>query len=317
MTLVETVSDSEIGQVTRCQMAHFFGYGMSITPKVASSYLQVGLVFHEMMAAYYQNLKDGENWDDACDAGYLAGTMALMENRYFAEYVETATRMFEEYVQKSDGLEWEVVAVEEAIEYLLDDEVALIGVVDLVVRIKRASKEILKKYPDIVGKLAIVDHKSCYNFWTKKERMMHVQLPKYIFAANRTKQFGDELIEYGIIHMVRTRSDAKQLFERDVIKPSLQRQVNIVNDHIKAAKRLIIPLRKLPLPLWEMNAVRTTNKDICKNCDFINLCDRKLEGVSTYEIIAEIRTYFKKRDLKYREERKMRALKRELEENGS
>lgn len=312
----ETVSPSEVEQAGRCETAHFFGNGLEISPLWASPPLQTGNALHELLAAYYEARQKRLDYDTAFDKAMEAGGLALSQNKYFAEHMLTAKQTFERYVEsgEADYLEWEIVAVEYYLEYEISDGIAINGAIDLVVRILRASKEMLNEHPDIVGKLAIVDHKSCYNFWTAKEVMMHVQIPKYIFAVNQSKEFGGEKIEYGIINMIRTRSDAKQVVSRKIVKPTLKRQTNVINEHLKVSQK-IIARRHMSMDRWASVAEKVLAKDICGKCDFAGPCNLLLEGASETTFKMEITQQFRPKDTRYREERKQKALakQRELE----
>lgn len=301
----ESVSSSEVDTFSRCQTAHRFGYGHLFSPLRLSDPLQIGLCFHEGAAAFYNSLNSyraGELQDveDCRWAAHIAMERSLADSRYFEENVEIARSCFDKYLDNIDTLEWEIIAVEDYVEYPVSDEVNLHGVIDLAVRIKRAPPE----YRHLIGKVVLVDHKTCYNFFTWQELRMHSQLPKYVFIANQSNRYGEKV--YGaIVNQIRWRHDARDKVRRSYIADddlTELKQRNLVIEHIKTAEQ-IIARRNLPLSQWRDESTRSLNKDICKSCDFVDLCELEISGASANRFRAEVDAYFQRKDLSYRETR--------------
>ncbi len=302
-----SVSPSEVNTYNRCETAHRFGYGHELSPLNVSDPLQIGLCFHEGAAEFYSSLnkfRAGE-LDDIEDCRWLANLQmerSLADFRYWEENVLAAKDAFNKYLDIIDTLEWEVLAVEDYVEYPVSDEINLHGVIDLAVRIKRAPAD--KKY--LEGKVVLVDHKTCYNFFTYAELRLHAQLPKYVFIANKTMRYGEK-VHGAIVNQIRWRHDARDKVRRSYIDGedlTYEKQVNLVNEHVKTANR-ILERRHLPLSQWKDKATRVIdNKDICGKCDFADLCELEVNGASPNRMRTEIETYYQRKDLSYRETRK-------------
>lgn len=290
------ISHSDAEQHSRCEWAHHYSYGYNITPKQQAEHLQLGHSFHEIIAGYYRGLRDGENYDDSVDAGLLIHQQQVKDKKYDMTVLGTVIELYNKYVEYYNPDEWEILWVEEYMEYQVTDNLILNGEIDLVVRAKTGK---------LYGQIGVVDHKTCYNFMTNKEIGTHSQIPKYVFALNRMKIF-DQKITFGILNQIRWREvkNIDKLFSRIVLTEqnnmSEVKQANFINEYIKQANR-IIPKRNLPDPyFWKDSSNRTTIKDICKYCDFQSLCVEELEGKNSD---LTRRVYFSVKDLSYRQNR--------------
>lgn len=312
MKLLETVSDSEVSQHNRCERAHLYGYGYGLSPKRESDPLEIGKLFHEMIAAYnvacQSYMAGGEivDWEDCVDAGLAEGIKACFkENRYREDIHEIAQDCYLRFVYE-DTLDLDIIAVEDYIEYQLSDTVVMNGVIDLVARVREVKRNAPKWLKDLKGKLVIIDYKTCYNFFTLNELTMHVQIPKYVLAANRTNRYGEK-IEGAIISQIRWRDNARQISKLDPVDIDPMRITGIVDEHLKTAERIIEKRQTVPPYDWGHLVTRTLNKDICKNCSFLDLCNAELRGDSKVAIEQQINHDFKPRDTSYRKNRKKNA----------
>lgn len=288
---MHVISHSNAESHSRCEWAHHYGYGYNITPKETADHIQIGKLFHEMAAGYYDALKQGFKYPDAVQAGQIIWQQALLTKKYNLEVCNLVIELYNKYVAYFDFNEWEILWVEEYIEYQVSDNVILNGEIDLVIRDKRRSSPTR-------GKLGIVDHKTCYNFMTQKELGTHSQIPKYIFAVNMMKIF-DEPITFGLINQVRWREvkDVNKLFSRLTLEPSEIKQAAFINEYLKQCRE-VVKKNELPDPyFWKDLSKRTTIKDICKYCDFNQLCVEELEGGTGKRTMQ---AYYKKKDYSYR-----------------
>lgn len=306
------VSHSDQESRSRCEWAHHYGYGYQLVPKKLQFHTALGLCLHEMLAGYYTALKNGEPWEDAVDAGLDVWFEIVRTVKYDYDVTPKAKELYERYTEAFNPWEWEILWVEEYMEYQLTDELILNGVLDLVVRAKTGK---------LKGQIGVVDHKVVLNFMTEGEVETHSQLPKYAFCLNRLGIF-DKPVTFGILNQIRRR-DMKDpsddmLFARYVLtgdRFTETLQTSFINEHIKQSKR-IMELRRLEKPyFWKDYSNRTTIKDICKWCDFRLLCVRELKGLS---IETEKRVQYKKRDLSYRENRvRVNGIARGIPEDNS
>lgn len=287
------VSHSDAEQHSRCEWAHHYSYGFNLVPKKMPEHLQRGDMGHKVLAGYYRAVRDGYNWDDACEAGRAAWRECLKTGKYDFEIADEVLKIFEAYVEYYHPNEWEIIWVEEYIEYQVTDNFVLNGEIDLVIRDKRRGK--------FFGKLGIVDHKWSFNFMTAKEVETHSQIPKYMFACNQMDLFGEE-IQFGLINELRWRSvkNVSDMFAREPLEPSEIKQAAFIAEYIKQCNR-IVPKRNLEDPVyWKEHSGRTTIKDICRSCDFVTPCVEELNGKSPD---TTLKVYFTQKDHSYREQR--------------
>lgn len=310
MTEKKTFSSSEADSVNRCLRAHYWAYGEGLEKIDKAKPLQVGSALHEFLEEYYlflmkyhrDDYNGPEYYEVIEDIELNKFQKMLVESRYKGEHIIAARDAFTRYVDEVDPWEWEIIAVEDYIEYQLSDNVLINGVIDVVARLKKLPKKDMEKHGDLIGKLVVIDHKSCYNFYTYKEYKLNSQLPKYQFAANKLMKYG-EPIEAVIINQVRTREDAKEKYTRTILRPSEIRQIKIVDQHLKAAEARL-ELKNLPLDQWRDKAQMTLIKDVCRYCDFFVLCDLELDDAKESQIRSFMLGEYKKRDTSYRDNRK-------------
>lgn len=292
---VYIISHSSAESHSRCEWAHHYSYGYGVSLKEQAEHLQIGKCFHQVVAGYYGALKLGMGWEEARNAGREVWRQHMMERKYDLEVLSVVIDLFDKYAGYYNHKEWEILWVEEYMEYKVTDNIILNGEIDLVIRCKNRHS---KHY----GKLGIVDHKTCFNFMTQNELGTHSQIPKYIFAMNMMDIFG-ETIQFGIINQIRWRSvkDVNKLFSRLELDHNEVKEANFINEYIKQCKR-IIPKKQLPDPyFWKDVSNRTTIKDICKYCDYSALCIEELEGTDSTRTME---AFYAKKDYSYRAARK-------------
>lgn len=303
------ISHSDQESRSRCEWAHHYGYGYRLTPKKQQEHTQIGLCGHEMLAGYYTALKNSEPWEDAVEAGLEVWQEIIRTNKYDYDAIAKAKKLYDRYVEAFDPWEWEILWVEEYMEYQLTDELILNGVIDLVVRAKTGR---------LKGQIGVIDHKFVLNFMMDGEVETHAQTPKYAYCLNRLGIF-DKPITFTVLNQVRYREmknpSDDMLFARYVLtgdRLTETLQASFINEHIKQSKR-IMELRRLEDPyFWKDHSGRTTIKDICKWCDYRLLCVRELKGLS---IETESKVQYKKRDLSYRDKRvRVNGVTREISE---
>lgn len=298
--MYETISHSEAELHSRCEWAHRLNYGYGIVSNQPNKHLDIGTAFHEMVAAFYEGVKAGDNWDDCYDRGmevYKSFFASEKIDKIIPEYVNIAFLCFERYVEHYNFKEWEIYWVEQYIEVPVDHAVKLNGVIDLVALIKTGRHR---------GRLAVIDHKSCFNFMDPNSVGTHSQIPKYVWAVNELKKF-DKKVTLGIINQVRWREikipTPEKVFRRiEIFGDDLTqtKQESFIEEYKKQAHR-IHTKRMLPIAAWERHSTRTTIKDICKYCDYAKPCITELEGRNPSLTLS---VYFTPKDLTYREQRK-------------
>lgn len=292
------ISHSEAELHSRCEWAHRYGYGYTLTPKTTNDFLQTGSLGHELLQGYYEGLRDGMNFDDAYARGFDVWKNAIAEKKYDLKICNRVLKYYNLYTDFFHPDEWEIFWVEEYMEYSVTDEFILNGQIDLVVRAKSGP---------LFGRMGVVDHKWVYNFTNDNALGTHSQLPKYVYALNKLDIFPQKL-DFAIINQIRWR-DIENIkspadhFSRLVLQNerlSEFKQASFMNEYLKQAKR-IAEKRNLEPKYWEDHSARTTIKDICKYCDFADLCIQELEGG---DIRTSMKVHFAQRDLSYRDERK-------------
>ncbi len=289
--LAETISHSEVESYSRCQKAHLFSYGMGLTSIEPNVFLQTGNAFHELAEIYYKALKAGAEGTEAFIEANTHYMSLVLSGKYETEFLNTAHRLFKDYVDFYDWREWEVLMVEGYFEFPLTDEITFNGHIDLVVRFKNGPH---------VGKLGVVDHKTGLNFMNQVQVDMHSQIPKYIYVLNSLPLF-DQSVKVGVINQARWRKVTNPIdqFSRREITPTALEQDNIIKNHIKWCNR-IVERRKFPIHDWHEEATLTEIKDICKFCDFATPCKEERAGKDSSTTLMN---YFRPRDTTYREQR--------------
>lgn len=273
-----TISNSETSSFQTCQRKHFYAFGLRLQPKRMSDGLTRGIVGHEVLAEYYDALRNG----------FAPDTAKKRADERMAEFISRAAELGQDPIlltdlQKrlEDYYEWSRVndlgafrfhQVEQ--DYRLD----LPNGLQYAMRLDLLAEALSGPY---TGQFVLIDHKFVYNFYTEDEVAMNAQLPKYlgILTANGIS------VRLAYLNMIRTRVNKTPMatadkFRRAVVKPTPQEIQTIFSEELRIAEHIAF-LRSLPVDKWEREITRSMTPMNCKTCPFAILCKADLQGQDT------------------------------------
>lgn len=274
-TDVRVISNTEVDTFLRCQRKHLYQFLMELVPKTVSRSLNTGIIGHEVLAIYYQAVKDGSSKQDA----YLKAMQHL--SQYLKDtdiaIVAKVQGLFERYLEVDTIPETcEILAVEQDYYIPMKGTPFAYGMrLDLLVKshVGRSA-----------GSIKLVDHKFTYDFYSQDDIALGAQIPKYI----GTLRYNDIDVDEGSLNQFRTRFEAhllgnktnEDLFRRDPSPVTPDRIRNSLMQQIKTAER-IMERRGLPPQLQASEAIPVLNKMTCKSCPFVHVCVADLNGEDT------------------------------------
>jgi CRISPR/Cas system-associated exonuclease Cas4 (RecB family) len=278
-----SVSHSEVDSYLLCRRKHYYGYGLSLERLTTSHSLATGTAGHRILEKFYEKLLElgatAEEqlaaWDQAIavaqaeyelivDEGYenVNNRAELHDMLFHAEWGYFANEFM-----VNNG--WRVLAVEQEFNLLYNEatDSQYPFVVDMIVE-------------DPNGKIAVIDHKFVYDFYTPAQTDLQPQIPKYI-GALRAMNYP---VAYGAYNMIRTRKlktpepDSMNYFM--MLKPNTDRVLNTFMEQLGVAAE-IQALKELSLEEQSKRAYRTANKMVCQSCSFREICSTELMGGNT------------------------------------
>lgn len=266
--LSRTISNSEVSAFTQCERKHYYGFLKKLEPKSTSQALSRGIIGHEALEAYYTDQQAGNTPAVAMDIA-INVVLKYMQDEYvdktmLADLINLLTRYFAYYPHD----EWEILAVEQAYEVPVNDEFIFGMRLDLLVRDKQR-------------RIALVDHKFVYDFYQDSVLDMNAQMPKYL----GTLRFNGIRAEYAILNQIRYRlkkggNTDEELFRRDVLTPNNNEVRQYMAEQFMISERIMGRRSSTP-EAQSLQAVRTANQMVCKNCSFQPLCKAELMGSDT------------------------------------
>lgn len=268
--VARTVSNSEVSAFTQCERKHYYAHLKNLEPKTTGLALSRGIIGHEALAEYYENDRDPRAAISVIrkylDGDYNADGVMLMElmgilKRYFA-YYEVVDR------------DTEILAVEKSYEVPVNDSYLYGMRLDALMRLKD-------------GRIAVVDHKFVWDFYTQDVVDMNAQLPKYI----GTVRFNGVRADLGILNQIRYRQKKggntdEETFRRTPVNPTNNAIRTTMSEQFRVSER-IMARRAMTPEAQDVEAVRTMNQITCKNCSFLSLCLADLNGYDTTNLIQQ------------------------------
>ncbi len=265
---MRNISNSEVATWLTCRRKYYYEFDLNLQPNIQGTALSRGILLHEILAHYYEALK---KWD-----GGASGLVAPGNKRHdqavkvaraaLAQFMGAADQFAIETVMEVDRLlagywafyqgnpEWEIIEVEKQYNLSITGEYTYSMRLDLLVR-ERST-----------GDLAIVDHKTTYDFWQPEDIELSGQFPKYI-AALRANGI---MVNKVLINQIRTRkiksTSPADLFRVATFKPSQAKLANAMREHIISSEE-VIKHKAQTIEAREANATRILRKDVCKFCD--------------------------------------------------
>jgi len=259
------ISHSEVNSFLHCEYKHFVQFEDKLEPKTFSTSLSRGIWVHAILEVYYNAVKVGATGVEAETAAkeYLYSTTTPNN----LEMAPAVLDLMERYFAYAANDDWTILAVEQHVSLLLDEDISYDGKIDLLVKINSGQR---------AGQIVVIDHKTVWDFYTTDDLLVNAQIPKYIAALRAM----DINASWGMVNQLRHRTKQSyqpdsEKFRRDFIKPGLTEIKAIMTEHYEASKRIVNASATGAMPL------RTMDKFTCKNCGVLPLCRSELLGENT------------------------------------
>lgn len=190
----------------RCQAYFYWKYVRDLEPKTKAPALIFGTAMHLALAAWYEALRKGESFDTRCSAALLVFREAMESERdqYFDEekYDDDLIRgqiLLQAYAVEYPNELWEVLAIEEPVEFVFPNGDKFTGRVDLVVRNN--------------DRVYIVDHKTTGWSIVSLSRYLTVssQATGYIWLWNTAKPYPVHGIIFNILRQYKQTNEFRQI----------------------------------------------------------------------------------------------------------
>lgn len=263
--LSRTISNSEVSSFTQCERKHYYGYLQKLEPRSTGQALSRGIIGHEALAVYYENLL-ADIPVALAEKAAIDVIMRYLQNSdadkaMLLDLITLLTKYFAYYPAN----EFEILAVERAYEVPVNDEYIFGMRLDLLARDKQ-------------GRIALIDHKFVYDFYGQDVLDMNAQMPKYL----GTLRFNGVNAEYAILNQIRYRmkkagNTNEETFKRSELYPNNNEIRTMMKEQFRISERIMERRNMAPVGQSE-EAVRTMNQMTCKNCSFVDLCKSELMG---------------------------------------
>ena len=279
------VSNSEVSSFSTCELAWFFGHhpDANLRPKSQGPALTRGIVGHEALEVFYEDLMTNEAFDDAAQnalnvvQGYRVKS-ALESDFDKVKILNQLYKLLEGYFEyyEDDSRHWEILGVESFYKLEWPESVS-------VYLPMRLDVVIYQKSGKFKGEISPLDHKFTNDFWHDWKFRLNSQFPLYIKALRGTKFRGKlpPVVKRAIVNMIRTR-EVKEPQPHDTYKrvfyPYDNHQIDLVyTNHLKIAKRISVLKRMAGEDVIDRVAA-TWGSPNCQFCQFKSLCAIRLEG---------------------------------------
>ena len=273
-SMIRKISNSEVATWLNCRRKYYYEHDLNLEPIQRGDALGRGILLHEVLAHYYTALKHGNSHDSSAKIANEFLSEFLASPNYKMETVLEVRKLVTGYWALYQGdPDWEILEVEQTRALPLNDDFEYDLKFDLLVRVRSQNK------------IALVDHKTAYNFWTQDKIELNAQFPKYIgtLRANATQ------VDKVIINQLRTRSlkspSPSDLYKRVDCVPSRMKIANMMREQIIVSQE-INKHRQLPIEVRSATSPRNINPQICDWCDSKPLCMSELDGGDVTTMIA-------------------------------
>lgn len=262
------ISNSEVGTWLSCRRKYYYRFDLLLEPKKLSHSLQRGILFHLAMEKFNIKFMETKDFKFAQSWGeQIIQDQFLNYETYDTEVAVDCLRIYNIYMQILEQRidEWEILEAEQQHDLPINDSYSMPIKLDLLVR-ERST-----------GDIALVDYKTCYDFWSDDQIALSAQAPKYIAALRNAGIKVDKLLLEQIRYRKIKEPTQDQLFRRTPIKPGTAKIRNVMQDHITASNS-ISQYRALPDAQRNELATRVLNPMLCKSCEVRDLCKSELDG---------------------------------------
>lgn len=264
------ISISQADSFNTCERKWMFGYVFEKQSDRMSRSLSIGVIGHEILAAYYKARKDGLSEFDAMQEGMKKLSTYFTEGKVDPEVLGMVHGLVSRYVEQVDHLgNLEILEVEEDFFIPVNEQFWYGMRIDLLVKDSR-------------DRVRLIDHKFTYDFYNADALQLNSQMPKYVAGL----RFSGYPVVEAYLNQLRTRFKAhllsnksnEDLYQLSPVGITQERLQNGLEHQLIASER-IVQRRSLPLELIAKESLPIQNQMICKNCPFKEPCIRMENGV--------------------------------------
>lgn len=259
------ISHSDVDATLLCARKGYYGGALNLQRKKLSQALNRGIAMHDILAYFFTHLKDNHgDYSGAREVAIARRNELAMQDPSMMEFAEQIVKMFDSFYSLGWFKGYKVLGVEEKMSINISDTLIYPFTVDLILE-------------DPGGNIAVVDHKTTYQFYAAHQIELSSQLPKYIGAMRVLGRRAD----YAIYHQLRYRTK-KDYTVDDVIQlvkftPSVPRIQTTFTEQIMIARKIEV-LRQYDIEEQSRQAIRTANNLVCNSCSYKDLCIEELNG---------------------------------------
>lgn len=276
------VSNTEVTMFNTCKRSHFYRFRLAVEPRthMLPMALRRGLVGHEALDIYYNDLKNGLTNRQAMEHGIetvKSHVKQVVLDMMGQPGLDKVLKMFKALIPLLQGYaEYYEEEPFEVVETESFHKTQLTATIEYGLRLDLLIKFIKG---ELYGNLAVMDHKFLYNFKTPQELDLDGQLPKYV----QTLRAEGRKVNRRYFNIIRTRE------LKDPAPTDLYRRVQVTsnktkNEAIWAEQRMVAEeiQRYMEMPEEEHDALATRNLNpfVCRGCYFSSICNTQLEGRS-------------------------------------
>lgn len=270
-------SHSEVETFLTCERRHYYSYGMKLQSNVTGKALYRGIMGHVGLDVFYNELKNGTDYDDAAN---IAIDAAIAEGKKFESYESNITDLEVELLLAGHFDHWE--AVDRDIEVLATE---------YKIRVPISNGNVMTIVVDLITRepgvgIVATDHKFTYDFFNPESVDLNPQLVKYM-AGLRMANIPVARVQYNEIRTRDTkenRADPNLRYQRTAFKPTNARIARTMQEHIAVADQ-IASYKALPLADWGDRVARVANKQVCQGCSYTDICINELNGWGAENIV--------------------------------
>lgn len=265
---MDSSSHSEVEAFLQCERRHYYSYGEKLQGKGTSEALIRGIIGHEVLATYYQAIKDGKSRAEAQDEGI--------------DKLYDMVAMYRDDLSDSAKFETDLgFLIQNYWDNYIDDDMVILEV-EVLHTIQLTDTFEMPVRIDLLAKIPgrgiiAIDFKFCYDFFNVDKLDLSPQLPKYLAALTEMGVHVDGIMYDEIRHRKTKENEADHSlkFRRTPVTITPNKVVTIMREQLMAAKR-ISQLKNLALPIWESKVLR--NPQACQMCPFTIMCAADLDG---------------------------------------
>jgi hypothetical protein len=211
-------------------------------------------------------------------------TDVVIKGTFFPEVVATVQALISRYLEQDTlATGTKILEVEQDFYLPVNDDYWYGMRLDLLV---------MPTVGHLKGSVLLIDHKFTYDFNSPDDLLLNAQMPKYV----GTVRFNGYPVHEAYLNQFRTRFPSHliqkksndELFKRMPVglqEMNQERIKNALKTQLKGSERIVY-MRKLPMDVWQDEALPVQNKMICRSCPFKNPCIMMEAGMSPQKALG-------------------------------